>query len=225
MRVSVFFIIILALQLSSCVHHPETIVDWVIQDTSDIVDDSQLNCDTVEFAINCDTVELAVEECCCCGRRDHIHYANTIKNDPNFFRKIENGDTVAFVLFSKYIQDYTKREDVIKLIKYALLLAEKYHYTMGYHYAYWGYFKLYYLEHKLSDTDKKKLESYCWKSYEVYNDLAGIYELRHIYKGLLDPSWQDSVQYQYCDSIINHRKAVAATKRALFGGATSYNRN
>ena len=96
-----------------------------------------------------------------------------------------------------------KREDILNVIKYALLLENKYHYSDGYHYAAEGYVLLYEKEHQLSDSEKKKLVSYCWKSYQKDNKLKSVYRLKEIYKGELDPSMQDDKQYQICDSIIN----------------------
>jgi hypothetical protein len=185
MRIPILFLIITALQLSSCTNRQETAPDGSIEDTTD------------ELIIQSDSGENV--ECDCWKNP----YVDDVEGDPDFFKKIENGDTNAFEIFFLYTTYTYKREDISNVIKYALLLGNKYHYSYGYHYAAEGYVLLYEKEHHLSDSDKKRLLSYCWKSYYKDNKLKSMYRLRDIYKGGLDPSMQDEGQYQICDSIIN----------------------
>ena len=183
MRILFLFLAITALQLSSCTNRQVTVPDSSIEDTTD------------ELIIQSESGEVCED----CWRNP---YVDDVEGDPDFFKKIENGDTNAFMIFYQYTTYTYKREDISKLIKYALLLERKYHYTYGYHFAAEGYVLLYEKDHHLSDSDKKKMVSYCWKSYYKYNNLVSVYRLRNIYKGGLDPSLQDEGQYQICDSII-----------------------
>ena len=187
MRILVLFLVITALQLSSCTNRQEAVPDGSIEDTTDEL-----------LVIQGDSGEY--ERCEGCWENP---YVEDVEGDPDFFKKIENGDTNAFETFYQYTTYTYKREDISKLIKYALSLERKYHYTYGYHYAAEGYVLLYEKDHHLSDSDKKKMVSYCWKSYYKYNNLMSVYRLRNIYKGGLDPNMQDEEQYQICDSIIN----------------------
>jgi len=183
MRILFLFLAITALQLSSCTNRQVTVPDSSIEDTTD------------ELIIQSESGEVCED----CWRNP---YVDDVEGDPDFFKKIENGDTNAFMIFYQYTTYTYKREDISKLIKYALLLERKYHYTYGYHYAAEGYVLLYEKDHHLSDSDKKKMVSYCWKSYYKYNNLVSVYRLRNIYKGGLDPNMQDEEQYKICDSII-----------------------
>ena len=187
MKNLVLFLVIIALQLSSCTNRQEAIPDGSIEDTTD------------EFlVIQGDSGEY--ERCEGCWKNP---YVEDVEGDPDFFEKIENGDTTAFEIFFLYAAYTHKREDISNVIKYALLLGNKYHYSYGYHYAAEGYVLLYEKEHHLSDPDKKRLVSYCWKSWYKDNNLKSVYRLRDIYKGGLVPSMLDEEQYKICDSIIN----------------------
>lgn len=186
MRILVLFLIITALQLSSCTNRQEAVPDGSIEDTTD------------ELIIQSESGEDV--ECEDCWRNP---YVEDVEGDPFFFKKIENGDTNAFEIFYRYTTYTYKREDISNVIKYALLLGNKYHYSYGYYYAAEGYVLLYEKEHHLSDSDKKRLVSYCWSSYYKDNRLKAVYRLRDIYKGGLDPSMRDEEQFQICDSIIN----------------------
>ena len=183
MRILILFLAITVLQLSSCTNRQVTVPDSSIEDTTD------------ELIIQSESGEVCED----CWRNP---YVDDVEGDPDFFKKIENGDTNAFMIFYQYTTYTYKREDISKVIKYALLLERKYHYTYGYHYAAEGYVLLYEKDHHLSDSDKKKMVSYCRKSYYKYNNLMSVYRLRNIYKGGLDPNMQDEEQYQICDSII-----------------------
>ena len=190
MRILFLFLAITALQLSSCTNRQVTVPDSSIEDLSD-----------EPITIQSESDEN--EQCEDCWRNP---YVDDVEGDPDFFKKIENGDTNAFMIFYQYTTYTYKREDISKVIKYALLLEKKYHYTYGYHYAAEGYVLLYEKDHHLSDSDKKKMVSYCWKSYYKDNNLMSMYRLRDIYKGGLDPymqDMQDEEQYKICDSIIN----------------------
>ena len=193
MRILFLFLAITALQLSSCTNRQVTVPDSSIEDLSD-----------EPITIQSESDEN--EQCEDCWRNP---YVDDVEGDPDFFKKIENGDTNAFEIFYQYTTYTYKREDISKVIKYALLLEKKYHYTYGYHYAAEGYVLLYEKDHHLSDSDKKKMVSYCWKSYYRDNNLKSMYRLRDIYKGGLDPymqDMQDEEQYKICDSIINTRR-------------------
>jgi len=185
MRILFLFLAITALQLSSCTNRQVTVPDSSIEDTDEPI------------TIQSESDEN--EQCEDCWRNP---YVDDVEGDPDFFKKIENGDTNAFMIFYQYTTYTYKREDISKVIKYALLLERKYHYTYGYHYAAEGYVLLYEKDHHLSDSDKKKMVSYCRKSYYKYNNLVSVYRLRNIYKGGLDPNMQDEEQYKICDSII-----------------------
>lgn len=186
MRILILFLVITALQLSSCTNRQETDPNASIEDTTD------------EFIIQSDSGEN--EECEDCWRNP---YVDDVEGDPDFFKKIKDGDTDAFMIYFMYTTYTYKREDISNVIKYALLLGNKYHYSYGYHCAAEGYVMLYEKDHHLSDSNKRKLVSYCWKSYHKCNKLESVYRLRNIYKGGLDPSMQDEEQYRICDSIIN----------------------
>ena len=186
MRILILFLVITTLQLSSCTNRQVTAPNGTIEDTTD------------ELIIQSEGGEN--EECEDCWKNP---YVDDVEGDPDFFKKIENGDTDAFEIFYRYTTYTYEREDILNVIKYALLLGNKYHYSYGYHYAAEGYVLLYENYHYLSDSDKKKLVSYCWKSYYKDNKLKSVYRLRNIYKGGLDPSMQDEEQYKICDSIIN----------------------
>ena len=190
MRILILFLVITALQLSSCTNRQATFPDGYVEDTTEeLIWDDDIQCESG-----------GDEVCEDCWKNP---YVDDIEGDPDIFKKIENGDTNAFETFYQYTTYTYKREDISKLIKYALLLEKKYHYTYGYHYAAEGYVLLYENYHYLSDSDKKKMVSYCRKSYYKYNNLMSVYRLRNIYKGGLDPNMQDEEQYQICDSIIN----------------------
>ena len=184
MRILILFLFITTLQLSSCTNR-QVIAPY------DSVEDT-----TEELIIQ----NESREECVDCWKNP---YVDDVEGDPCFFKKIESGDTDAFEIFYRYTTYTYKRGDILNIIKYALLLEKKYHYSCGYNRATGGYLMLYKKDLHLSDSDKKKLVLYCWKSYNVYHDLASVYTLRHIYKGGLDPSMQDEEQYKICDSIIN----------------------
>ena len=186
MRILILFLVITALQLSSCTNRQVAAPNGSIEDTTD------------ELIIQSESGEN--EECEDCWKNP---YVDDVEGDPDLFKKIENGDTDAFEIFYRYTTYTYKYEDILNVIKYALLLGNKYHYSYGYHYAAEGYVLLYENYHYLSDSDKKKLVSYCWKSYYKDNKLKSVYRLRDIYKGGLDPSMQDDEQYKICDSIIN----------------------
>ena len=186
MRILILYLVITTLQLSSCTNRQVTAPNGTIEDT------------TEELIIHSESGET--EECEDCWKNP---YVDDVEGDPDFFKKIENGDTDAFEIFYRYTTYTYEREDILNVIKYALLLGNKYHYSYGYHYAAEGYVLLYENYHYLSDSDKKKLVSYCWKSYYKDNKLKSVYLLRNIYKGGLDPSMQDDEQYKICDSIIN----------------------
>lgn len=198
MRILVLFLIITALLLSSCTNRQETVTDGSIEDTID------------ELIIQSDSGEY--EECEDCWKNPYIE---DVEGDPDFFKKIENGDTNAFEIFYLYTTYTYKREDISNIIKYALLLGNKYHYSYGYHYAAEGYVMLYEKEQHFSESDKKRLVSYCWISYYKDNKLKSVYRLRDIYKGDLDPSMQDEEQYKICDSIINTWKEGSRLRREL----------
>lgn len=186
MRVLILFLIITALQLSSCTNRQTTAPNGTIEDT------------TEELIIQSESREN--EECENCWKNP---YVDDVEGDPDFFKKIENGDTAAFEIFYQYTTYTYKHEDIFNVIKYALLLENKYHYSYGYHYAAEGYVLLYEKDRHLTDSDKKNVVLFCWKSYYKDNKLKSVYRLRDIYKGGLDPSMQDEEQYQICDSIIN----------------------
>lgn len=183
MRILFLFLAITALQLSSCTNRQVTVPDSSIEDTTD------------ELIIQSESGEVCED----CWRNP---YVDDVEGDPDFFKKIENGDTNAFMIFYQYTTYTYKREDISKLIKYALLLERKYHYTYGYHYAAEGYYLLYERDRHLSDSDKKKMVSYCWKSYYNHDKLESVFILKSLYRGGLDPNMQDEEQYQICDSII-----------------------
>lgn len=186
MRILILFLAITALQLSSCTNRQVTVPDSSIEDLSD-----------EPITIQSESDEN--EQCEGCRRNP---YVDDVEGDPDFFRKIENGDTNAFETFCRYTEHTYKREDISKLIKYALLLERKYHYTYGYHYAAEGYYLLYERDRHLSDSDKKKMVSYCWKSYYNHDKLESVFILKSLYRGGLDPNMQDEEQYKICDSII-----------------------
>ncbi len=196
MRILVLFLFLAALQLSSCTNRQVTAPNGFIEDT------------TCELIIQSECGEN--EECEECWKNP---YVEDVEGDPDFFKKIGNGDTVAFEIFYRYTTYTYKREDISNVIKYALLLGNKYHYSYGYHYAAEGYVLLYEKDHHLSDSNKRKLVSYCWKSYYKDCNLKSMYRLRDIYKGGLDPSMQDEGQYQICDSIINTWKERSRLSR------------
>ena len=186
MRFLILFLVIAAFMLFSCTNRQVTVPNGSIEDP------------TEELIIQSESGEN--EECEDCWKNP---YVDDVEGDPFFFKKIENGDTDAFMIYYMYTTYTHKREDISNVIKYALLLGNKYHYSYGYHYAAEGYVLLYEKEHHFSDSEKKKLVSYCWKSYYKDNKLKSVYRLRDIYKGGLDPSMQDEEQYRICDSIIN----------------------
>ena len=191
MRFLILFLVIAAFMLFSCTNRQVTVPNGSIEDP------------TEELIIQSESGEN--EECEDCWKNP---YVDDVEGDPFFFKKIENGDTDAFMIYYMYTTYTHKREDISNVIKYALLLGNKYHYSYGYHYAAEGYVLLYEKEHHFSDSEKKKLVSYCWKSYYKDNKLKSVYRLRDIYKGGLDPSMQDEEQYQICDSIINTWKEI-----------------
>lgn len=196
MRILILFLVITALQLSSCTNRQGTDPNASIEDTTD------------EFIIQSDSGEN--EECEDCWKNP---YVDDVEGDPDFFKKIKDGDTDAFMIYFMYTTYTYKREDISNVIKYALLLGNKYHYSYGYHFAAEGYVMLYEKDHHLSDSNKRKLVSYCWKSYHKYNKLESVYRLRDIYEGGLDPSMQDEEQYRICDSIINTWKEKNRLRR------------
>ena len=186
MKLLFCLLVIPVLLLTSCTNRQAAAPNGSIEDTAE------------KLIIQSESEEN--EECEDCWKNP---YVDDVEGDPDFFKKIENGDTDAFEIFYRYTTYTHKREDILNVIKYALLLGNKYHYSYGYHYAAEGYVLLYENYHYLSDSDKKKLVSYCWKSYYKDNKLKSVYRLRNIYKGGLDPSMQDEEQYKICDSIIN----------------------
>lgn len=186
MKLLFYLLVIPVLLLTSCTNRQAAAPNGSIEDTAE------------ELIIQSESEEN--EECEDCWKNP---YVDDVEGDPDFFKKIENGDTDAFEIFYRYTTYTYEREDILNVIKYALLLGNKYHYSYGYHYAAEGYVLLYENYHYLSDSDKKKLVSYCWKSYYKDNKLKSVYRLRNIYKGGLDPSMQDEEQYKICDSIIN----------------------
>lgn len=189
MKLSFYLLVIPALLLTSCAHHQETSCDSSIDDEMMVNESGSYD-----------------EEVDCEWRRNP--YVDDVEGDPNLFKKIEKGDTDAFMIYYNYTSYTYKREDISNVIKYALLLENKYHYSYGYHCAAEGYVLLYEKEHHLSDSEKKKLVLYCWKSYHKYNKLESVYRLRDIYKGGFDPSMQDEEQYKICDSIIETRREM-----------------
>ena len=186
MKLLFYLLVIPVLLLTSCTNRQAAAPNGSIEDTAE------------KLIIQSESEEN--EECEDCWKNP---YVDDVEGDPDFFKKIENGDTDAFEIFYQYTTYTYEREDILNVIKYALLLGNKYHYSYGYHYAAEGYVLLYENYHYLSDSDKKKLVSYCWKSYYKDNKLKSVYRLRNIYKGGLDPSMQDEEQYKICDSIIN----------------------
>ena len=186
MKLLFCLLVIPVLLLTSCTNRQAAAPNGSIEDTAE------------KLIIQSESEEN--EECEDCWKNP---YVDDVEGDPDFFKKIENGDTDAFEIFYRYTTYTYEREDILNVIKYALLLGNKYHYSYGYHYAAEGYVLLYENYHYLSDSDKKKLVSYCWKSYYKDNKLKSVYRLRNIYKGGLDPSMQDEEQYKICDSIIN----------------------
>ena len=140
MRILFLFLAITALQLSSCTNRQVTVPDSSIEGLSDEL-----------IIIQSESDEN--EQCEDCWRNP---YVDDVEGDPDFFRKIENGDTNAFETFCRYI----------------------------------------------SDSDKKKMVSYCWKSYYNHDKLESVFILKSLYRGGLDPNMQDEEQYQICDSII-----------------------
>lgn len=196
MRSIILLIITVAFQLSSCGHRQDTFKDVAILDEAN---------DTIALTNQNQDIsnEYSMEEGCSFSSNP---YAKYIENDPSFFRKIENGDTDAFELYYCYTAYTYNREEIINVIKYSLLLAEKYHYIYGYNRVYESYVRLYEIDGSLSDADQKKLVSYCWKSYNIYRDIAAVYRLLSIYRGDLIPTLQDIDQYKYCDSIIKYWK-------------------
>ena len=186
MKLLFYLLVIPVLLLTSCTNRQAAAPNGSIEDTAE------------KLIIQSENEEN--EECEDCWKNP---YVDDVEGDPDFFKKIENGDTDAFEIFYRYTTYTYEREDILNVIKYALLLGNKYHYSYGYHYAAEGYVLLYENYHYLSDSDKKKLVSYCWKSYYKDNKLKSVYRLRDIYKGGLDPSMQDEEQYKICDSIIN----------------------
>lgn len=196
MRILILFLVITALLLFSCTNRQVTVPNDSIEDTTD------------EFIIQSDSGEN--EECEDCWRNPFV---DDVEGDPDFFKKIKDGDTDAFMIYFMYTTYTYKREDISNVIKYALLLGNKYHYSYGYHCAAEGYVLLYEKDHHLSDSNKRKLVSYCWKSYHKYNKLESVYRLRNIYKGGLDPSMLDEEQYRICDSIINAWKERSSLRR------------
>lgn len=196
MRILILFLFITALQLSSCTNCQGTVPNASIEDTAD------------ELIIQSESGEN--EECEDCWKNP---YVEDVEGDPDFFKRIEDGDTDAFQIYYWYSTYTPEHEDILRFIRYALLLEKKYHYSYGYHFAAEGYVMLYEKDHHLSDSNKRKLVSYCWKSYHKYNKLESVYRLRDIYKGGLDPSMQDEGQYQICDSIINTWKERSRLRR------------
>ena len=192
----------MALQLSSCVHHQESLKNGDPRDTTD---------DTIGLFSQGQDISNESGEEQECGCRPNP-YASDIEGIPNIFGKIDNGDTDAFELFYNYSTYTYNHEDIIKVIKYSLLLAEKYHYSYGYNHAYESYVRLYEIDGRLSDIDKKKLVSCCWNSYHIYNDLAAVYRLRDISRGRLGFS-QNIDLYKHCDSIINFWKEKSLQSR------------
>ena len=186
MKLLFYLLVIPVLLLTSCTNRQAAAPNGSIEDTAE------------KLIIQSESEEN--EECEDCWKNP---YVDDVEGDPDFFKKIENGDTDAFEIFYRYTTYTYEREDILNVIKYALLLGNKYHYSYGYHYAAEGYVLLYENYHYLSDSDKKKLVSYCWNSYYKDNKLKSVYRLRNIYKGGLDPSMQDEEQYKICDSIIN----------------------
>ena len=186
MKLLFYLLVIPVLLLTSCTNRQAAAPNGSIEDTAE------------KLIIQSESEEN--EECEDCWKNP---YVDDVEGDPDFFKKIENGDTDAFEIFYRYTTYTYKHEDILNVIKYALLLGNKYHYSYGYHYAAEGYVLLYENYHYLSDSDKKKLVSYCWNSYYKDNKLKSVYRLRNIYKGGLDPSMQDEEQYKICDSIIN----------------------
>ena len=186
MKLLFYLLVIPVLLLTSCINRQAAAPNGSIEDTAE------------KLIIQSESEEN--EECEDCWKNP---YVDDVEGDPDLFKKIENGDTDAFEIFYRYTTYTYEREDILNVIKYALLLGNKYHYSYGYHYAAEGYVLLYENYHYLSDSDKKKLVSYCWKSYYKDNKLKSVYRLRNIYKGGLDPSMQDEEQYKICDSIIN----------------------
>lgn len=109
MRILFLFLIITTLQLFSCTNRQETVPDGSIEDTTDEL-----------LVIQGDSGEY--ERCEGCWENP---YVEDVEGDPDFFKKIENGDTNAFETFYQYTTYTYKREDISKLIKYALLLEKK----------------------------------------------------------------------------------------------------
>ena len=169
----------------SCSNHQESLSDRSFEDTVQ---------DSVWYSSESEETK------CDCWENPYI---DDVENDPDFFRKIECGDTDAFEIFYRYATYTNKREDIFKVIQYALLLEKKYQYSHGYHIAADGYVLLYENYHHLTDSDKKKLVLYYWKSYYKHDRLKSMYHLRIIYNGDLDPSMKDEEQYKICDSIFN----------------------
>lgn len=184
MKLSFYLLVTPALLLTSCAHHHEKSYD-----------------SSLEYEMMIQEPSAYDEEVDYEWRRNP--YVDDVEGDPNLFKKIEKGDTDAFMIYYNYTSYTYKREDISNVIKYALLLGNKYHYSYGYHCAAEGYVLLYEKEHHLSDSEKKKLVLYCWKSYHKYNKLESVYRLRNVFKGGLDPSMQNEEQYRICDSIIN----------------------
>lgn len=180
-------IIFVALFLSSCANRQEISLD-----------------DSIEELV-WDSDEIVEDTMCDCHKNPYI---DDVEGDPNFFKKIKEGDTDAFEIFYLYTTRTYKREDILNVIKYALLLEKKYHYSHGFNRATGGYLMLYEIDSHLSARDKERLVLYCWKSYYVYHDLASVYTLKKVYKGDLDPSMRDEEQYKICDSIIKTRREM-----------------
>ena len=112
MRILILFLVISTLQLSSCTNRQVTAPNGTIEDT------------TEELIIQSESGEN--EECEECWKNP---YVDDVEGDPDFFKKIENGDTDAFEIFYRYTTYTYEREDILNVIKYALLLGNKYHYS------------------------------------------------------------------------------------------------
>ena len=99
MRIPILFLVITALQLSSCTNRQETVPDGSIEDLSD-----------EPITIQSESDEN--EQCEDCWENP---YVDDVEGDPDFFKKIENGDTNAFIIFYQYTTYTYKREDISKL--------------------------------------------------------------------------------------------------------------
>jgi len=83
MRILFLFLIITALQLSSCTNRQEAVPDGSIEDTTDEL-----------LVIQGDSGEY--ERCEGCWKNP---YVDDVEGDPDFFKKIENGDTNALSVY------------------------------------------------------------------------------------------------------------------------------